>query len=496
MNAETTDAASANNNDAKNAAPQEESFAELFEKSSKHTGRFSPGQKIRAKVVSVSGDIVFIDLGDKSEGTINAAEFRDKNGDLQIKTGDECDAFFVSVEGGIRKFTTLIRGYSAVSLRNIRDAFEGGIPVQGDIKREVKGGFEVLAGDVRCFCPFSQIDLKGGREGGVYLGRTFPFKVLEFEENGKNIILSRRALLEKEKEEKIQKLRETLHPGMEITGTVRSIMNFGVFVDLDGIDGLIPASELSWVRNERPSDILSLGQQVTVKILSLDWESSKLTLSLKAMEQDPWTRVHEKYSEGSRIIGRIVRLTPFGAFVNLEPGIDGLIHISNLGAGRRINHPKEVVEIGQTVEAYVLSVDSENRKIALSINPKVEPEKIVLPEIGETHEGKVEKVMPFGVFVKLPSGISGLVPNNEMATSPGTDHRKMFPEGSEMKVTVIEVDHESNKVKLSRKAAMDMAVKQEYEDYMTESRQSLGTSGGLGTLGDILKAKLEGKKNA
>jgi len=466
----------------------------LFEKSTKQAVRFTPGQKIKARIVSISGDLAFIDLGDKSEGAINLSEFRDKEGNLQVKTGDEFDVFFVSVENGIRKFTTLIRGYSAISLKNIRDAFEAEIPVQGEIKREVKGGFEVLVGDVRCFCPFSQIDLKGGREGGVYLGRTFPFEVLEYGENGKNIILSRRSVLEKEKAEKVQKLKETLQAGMEVVGTVRSVMNFGAFVDLGGIDGLIPASEISWIRNGRPSDILSLGQQVTARILSVDWENNKLSLSLKAMEPDPWKHVAGTYAEGSRVSGKIVRLTPFGAFVTLEPGIDGLIHISNLGTGRRINHPKEVVEVGQTLEAYVLSVDADNRKISLSINPKVEPEKISLPGLGEILEGKVEKIMPFGVFVKLKSGLTGLVPNSEMATAQGSDHKKMFPEGSDMKVAVIEVDHESNKVKLSRKAAMDMAVKQEYEVYLTESRQADGSSGGLGTLGDLLKAKLEGKK--
>ena len=281
---------------------------------------------------------------------------------------------------------------------------------------------------------------------------------------------------------------------MEVTGTVRSVMNFGAFIDLGGIDGLIPASELSWARNERPSDILSLGQQVTAKILSLDWENNKLSLSLKAMEPDPWTVVSGKYSEGSRISGKIVRLAPFGAFVNLEPGIDGLIHISNLGTGRRINHPREVVEVGQTIEVYVHSFDSDSRKIGLSLNPKVEPQKIVLPEVGETQDVTVEKIMPFGVFVKLKSGLSGLVPNNEMATSQGADHRKMFPEGSEMKVTVIEVDRETNKVKLSRKAAMDIAGKKEYDEYLTESRQADSSSGSLGTLGDLLRAKLEVKK--
>ncbi len=494
MNSEITENATSGNDEAPNTAPQEESFAELFEKSSKQAVRCAPGQKIKAKIVSISGDLVFIDLGDKSEGAINLAEFNDKDGNIQIKAGDEFDAFYVSVENGIRKFTTLIRGYSAVSLRNIQDAFEAEIPVQGEIKREVKGGFEVLVGEVRCFCPFSQIDLKGGREGGVYLGRTFSFKVIEYEENGRNIILSRRVLLEKEKEEKIEKLRETLKVGMEVTGTIRSVMNFGAFIDLDGVEGLIPASELSWARNERPSDILSPGQQVTVKILSLDWEHSKLSLSLKAMEPDPWTLVSDRYSEGSRVSGKVVRLAPFGAFVNLEPGIDGLIHISNLGAGRKINHPKEVLEPGQIIETYVLSIDTENRKIALSVNPKVEPQNIVLPQVGEVHAGTVEKIMPFGIFVKLQSGLSGLVPNSELATSQGADHKKMFPEGSELKVAVIEVDRENSKIRLSRKAALDMAVKQEYDEYLTESRQADGSSGGLGTLGDLLKAKMEGKK--
>jgi small subunit ribosomal protein S1 len=494
MNTETAENSPVNNDEIKSSESREESFAELFEKSSRQVVRFSPGQKIKARIVGISGDLAFIDLGGKSEGAINLSEFMDKEGVLQAKIGDEFEAFFISVENGIRKFTTLIRGYSAVSLKSIRDAFEADIPVEGEIKREVKGGFEVLVGDVRCFCPFSQIDLKGGREGGIYLGRTFPFKVLEFEENGKNIILSRRALLEKERAEKIQQLKETLRTGAEVTGTVRSVLNFGAFVDLGGIDGLIPASEISWTRNEKPADILSPGQQVTAKIISIDWEKNKLSLSLRAMEPDPWTRAASTYREGARVNGKVVRLAPFGAFVNLEPGIDGLIHISNLGTGRRINHPKEVLEVGQTIEAYILSVDTDSRKIALSLNPKVEPERTSLPTAGEILDGKVEKIMPFGIFVKLPSGLTGLVPNSEMATAQGSDHKKMFPEGSDMKVAVIEVDRETNKVKLSRKAAMDMAVKQEYEEYLTVSRQADGSSGGLGTLGDLLKAKLEGKR--
>jgi len=471
---------------------QEESFASLLEKS-KGMERLAPGQKVRARVVSISGDMVYIDLGGKSEGVIDLNEFVAKDGTTCVKVGEEVEAFFVTVQDGARRLTTRTRGYSAASLTEIRNAFEGGVPVNGEVKREVKGGFEVAVGEVRCFCPFSQIDLKGGREGGVYMGRTFPFKVLEFEEGGKNVIVSRRALLEEEKKARIDQLRESLAVGMEVPGTVGSVQNFGAFVDLGGIDGLIPASELSWNRSDRPSDILSPGQEVTVRILSLDWDNRRLTLSLKAMQPDPWVNLAEKYPVGSRVSGTVVRLVPFGAFVSLEPGIDGLIHISNFGTGRRINHPKEVVEVGQAIEAYVSTVDIPNKKISLSMQPKVEPKKIVLPEVGEFIDGVVERVMPYGVFVKIKEGLVGLVPNGEMGTPVGTDHKKMFPSGSAMKVAVLEVDSENNKVRLSRKAAMEKEVEEEFSEYK-ESVQPAGSTS-FGNLGDLLKAKMEEKKS-
>jgi small subunit ribosomal protein S1 len=470
----------------------EESFAEMLEKSSGLSERLRPGQKVRAKVVSISGDFVYIDLGGKSEGVIDLKEVLDKEGNCVVKAGDEIDACFVSVQDGVRKMTTLVNGYSAVSMSAVRSAHEAGVPVSGDVKREVKGGFEVSVGGVRCFCPFSQIDLKGGREGGIFLGRTFPFKVIEFGEEGRNVILSRRALLEQEKQAKIENLKSTLTAGMEVTVPVTSVQNFGAFVDLGGIDGMIPASELSWERTMNPMNVLSPGQQVTAKIISLDWERNRLTLSLKAMQPDPWASVPDKYQAGGRIQGKIVRLAPFGAFVNLEPGIDGLIHISNLGAGRRINHPKEVVETGQVVEAYVLSVDAQNRKISLSMQPKVEPKKVVLPSVGDAIDGVVDKVMPYGVFVKIKDGLTGLVPNSEMATASGSDHKRMFPAGSAIHAVVIEVD-EAGKVRLSRKAAVEKAAQDEFDQYRDTAKNE-SSSGSFGSLGEILKAKLEEKK--
>jgi len=212
------------------------------------------------------------------------------------------------------------------------------------------------------------------------------------------------------------------------------------------------------------------------------------------MQPDPWTAVAEKYPVDSKVEGSIVRLSPFGAFVRLEPGIDGLIHISNLGAGRRINHPKEVVEAGQRVEVYVLSVDPQNRKLSLSMQPKVEPVKIVLPSPGEILDGTVEKVMPFGVFLKTAGGITGLIPNAEMGTPPGTDHRRMFPPGTEMQAVVLEADS-ANKVRLSRKAVLEKAAQDEFTQYQESAKTSSESSGSLGSLGDVLKAKLKEKQN-
>ncbi len=473
---------------------EEENFASMFRESSMGE-RLFPGQKVKARVVSVSGDLVYIDIGGKSEGTVDLAEFTGKDGAAEVRPGDEIEAFFVTAEDGVMKLTTLVRGYSAVTLNSIRDAFEAGIAVNGEVKREIRGGFEVSVGGVRCFCPFSRIDLRGGREEGPYPGRTFAFKVLEYEEEGKKVILSRRALLEEEKEAKMRKFRETLAVGMDVAGEVRAIQNFGAFVDLGGVDGLIPASEISWDRSVNLRDVVSVGQSITSRIISLDWDNNRLTLSLKATLPDPWTAAAEKYPADSRVNGLIVRLAPFGAFVKLEPGIEGLVHISNLGAGRRVKHPREVVEEGQWVEVYVLSVDRENRKMSLSLQPKVEPAKVVLPSVGEVLEGTVEKVMPYGVFLKMNNGLTGLIPNAEMGTPSGTDHRRMFPPGTGMQVAVADVDSSSNKVRLSRKAVLEKAAQDEFEEYRESVKSSPG-SGRLGSLGDILRAKLEEKRQA
>jgi len=474
---------------------QEEDFAALFEKESKMPERLEPGQKIRTTVITVSGEMVYVDLGGKSEGVIDLSEFQREDGTFNVREGQEIVAYFLSVQIGAKRLTTRFRGFSTVDAAEIRDAFHANIPVTGKVRAAVKGGFEVTVAGVRCFCPFSQMDLKVSKDSEAYLGQTFSFKVIEYENDGRNIVLSRRALLQEERQAQIERFKETLSVGMELKGIVRSIQNFGAFVDLGGVDGLIPSSEIGWDRTERPEDVLSLGQEVLVKVIGLDWAKNRLTLSLKAMQDDPWESKADKYSVEDRVKGVVVRLAPFGAFVNLEPGIDGLIHISRLGAGRHINHPKEVVEVGQMVEPLVLSVDKENRKISLSLEERAS-EDAPLPEVGEVTEGTVDRVMSYGIFLRLDSGLSGLIPNSEMGTPRGTNHSRMFPQGTKLQVVVIGVDKESRKISLSRNAVSEKVEKDEFSRYRSgQQGEHGGSAANLSSFGELLQKHLRGSKN-
>jgi small subunit ribosomal protein S1 len=472
---------------------QEESFAELFEKDSKIPSRIEPGQKVTSTIVSISGDFAYVSLGGKSEGVIDIAEFRDGEGKTNINVGESIESYFVAVQGGLKRLTTLRHGLSTLSFKEIRDAFEADLPISGKVTKELKGGFEVYVGKVRCFCPFSQIDLRGFRDTAAYTGETFSFKVLELQEDDRNVILSRRALLEEEQEAKVEVLKKQLTVGMDIPAKVRSIQSFGVFVDLGGVDGLIPMSEIGWGKIDNIHDMMQQGSEVTVRIIAIDWEKERLTLSLKALQPDPFLNAAERYPADSLVRGTIVRLAPFGVFVNLEPGIDGLIHISKLGAGRRIKHPKEVVEVGQIVEAYVQDVDASNRRISLSIEQKVEPETIVLPETGELLSGTVEKVLTSGVLVKLPGGAIGFIPNSEMGTPRGTNHNKMFPFGAPLQVMVIEINQDRGRITLSRSGVEEKLEKEELTSYMKKTQQDDKEGGSLGSFGELLKAAMEKK---
>lgn len=343
----------------------EESFEELLNKSFVEPAYFSPGQKIKAEVIKVMKDWVFIDLGGKSEGTIAADEFTDDEGRCTVKEGDTVAAFFLSSRNNEKIFTTRIRGGAAANA-HLKDVYENGIPVEGLVEKEVKGGFEVkLAGTVRAFCPYSQMGPHRIEDAEPYIGQNMTFKIIEYGEKGRNIIISNRAILEEERRKQKEALRESLEEGMTVKGEITSIRKFGAFMDIGGLEGLIPISEISWGRVEDINSVLSVGQQVEAAIMKLDWANDKFSFSLKEIQPDPWQDMPGRYPEGSIHKGTVARLVQFGAFVTLEPGIDGLLHISELGKTKRIKHPGEILEKGQTIEVKIGKIDREAKRVSL-----------------------------------------------------------------------------------------------------------------------------------
>ncbi|CAG0988245.1 30S ribosomal protein S1 [Geobacteraceae bacterium] len=346
---------------------EEESFAELFEKSNSETTRLRPGSKVEAKVLKISTDWVFLDIGKKGEGVMERKELLDAEGNLTIAEGDTVTVWYTGSVRNELRFTTKL-GAGAAANAQLEEAHRSGIPVEGFVVKEIKGGFEVrLSGTTRAFCPFSQISLRRAENPAEFVGKHLLFRVTEYGERGRNIVLSHRQLLEEEQRGKREALKETLKEGTTVTGTVTRLADFGAFVDLGGVDGLIPISEVGWTRVKHVRDVLSVGEQVSVVIKKIDWDAGKISLSLKDTLADPWASVADQFPEGSYHTGTVARLAAFGAFVTLAPGIDGLLHISKLGKGKRINHPSDVLKEGETVEVKVDGVDREARRLSLAL---------------------------------------------------------------------------------------------------------------------------------
>jgi small subunit ribosomal protein S1 len=343
-----------------------ESFEELFkaEKTTK-IKHLTPGQKIKATIVGINDETAFLDVGGKSEGVINSSELRDGEGNFSYQIGDELDVYFLQAKSSEQLFTTSIG--SGSSNAHLEEAFRSGIPVEGFVKAEIKGGFEVtLGGNVRGFCPFSQMGLRRVEDAAKeYLETHMKFQITRFEENGRNIVLSARAIQEAERAEMREKLQETLEEGQTIEGVVSSIRDFGAFVDIGGVDGLIPISEIGWSRVEKVDDYFTVGQKVQAVIKKLDWDKDRISLSFKETQADPWNEVTATFQVGSTHMGTVARLAQFGAFVTLAPGVDGLVHISKLGGGRRINHPREVLEEGQNIDVTIEAIDLAEKRISL-----------------------------------------------------------------------------------------------------------------------------------
>ncbi|MFA6433261.1 MAG: 30S ribosomal protein S1 [Elusimicrobiales bacterium] len=389
------------NDDLSEEAGGEENFAEMLERTYKKPSKLEPGQKIEAVIVKITADWAFLAVGGKGEGYLDKKELLDTNGKLTVKEGDKVAAWFLFSENGEMHFTTRI-GSGPAARAQLEEAFRNGTQVEGTAVKELKGGFEIeILGGARAFCPFSQMGVRREENKENYLGRPLRFEIIEC--GGRNVVLSRKNIVEKERRIKTEALKASLKEGDKIKGVVTSIQKFGAFVDIGGVEGLLPVSELAWNRTENVGDILSTGQQVEVIVKKLDWENGRLSFSLKDALPNPWDLAAETWPAGSYQTGVVSRLAPFGAFVTLGEGVDGLIHISRLGVEKKIQHPSEVLAVGQTIEVKVEAVDRENKRISLipaEISREAEIDAAVLKNYQRGDSAEVESMGSLGEVLK------------------------------------------------------------------------------------------------
>jgi small subunit ribosomal protein S1 len=345
-----------------------EDFAALFEASLK-AKRIEQGQTIDGRIVAIGSDVAFVDVGGKGEATIDVDELKDADGRIEVSVGDRIQAVVTSTSGGLTLSRKLARG--AATQRQLEDAFRTGLPVEGKVEKAVKGGYEVRIAGRRGFCPFSQIDTARGTEPSVHEGRIYTFRIIEYKEGGRNIILSRRAILEEEQRTKAEEVRRSIVAGAVLKGRVASLREFGAFVDLGaGVQGLLHVSEMGWSRVSDPSQMLAVGEEITVKVLQVDDAKQKISLGLKQLTDDPWAKVETTYRAGQVVIGTVTRVTEFGAFVELEPGIEALAHASTFAPTERSQDWKLLVRPGRTAAFEIVTIDLGKKRIGVAPVPE------------------------------------------------------------------------------------------------------------------------------
>lgn len=412
---------------------------------------FAPGQKVTGVVTAVSKNAVFVDIKAKSEGIIDRAELVE-DGEFKVTEGDRIDAFFMGMRRGEIQLTVRAIGSNADD-EDIYNAYASGIPIDGRVESEVNGGFEVRIGSQRGFCPVSQIDTFVAAEHSVYVGQRLTFMIVDYDES--NVVVSRRKFLEQKAEESRRELREALHVGDRVDGVVKRLMPFGVFIDVGGFEGLVPISELAWNRVEAADEVVAEGDRISVVVLKLDWDNNRISFSRKQALGNPWETAGERFHETKCYTGTVMKLMDFGAFVQLEPGIEGLVHISKLGAGKRLNHPREVLKEGQTLEVFVESIDLERKRMSLTLENPQQGRTMAVGEdaltIGKTVTGVVDDIKPYGIFVRLTSARTGLLHISQIPLSGQVNKVKemwkQYPPQSEIAVIIERI--QEGKVSLS-----------------------------------------------
>ncbi|MEE4609110.1 MAG: 30S ribosomal protein S1, partial [Desulfobacteraceae bacterium] len=414
--------------------------------------RFAEGEVVTGKIISVDRDHVLVDIGYKSEGQIRISEFVDEDGTVSAETGDSVE---VMVEWWDDENEVVVlskeKAEKVKVWEEIKETYDNDGTITGTITSRVKGGFSVDIG-VQAFLPGSQADLRPIRNLDEMVGQTFEFKILKYNRKRSNIVLSRRVILEAEREAKRSATLSSIHEGKVVDGVVKNITEYGVFVDLGGVDGLLHITDISWGRVKHPSDLFAIGDEIQVKILNLDLEKERVSLGMKQLTPDPWTTAAEKYPVSSRVTGRVVSLTDYGAFVELEEGIEGLIHVSEMSWTRKIRHPSKVVAVGDEVEAVVLDIKPDARRISLGMKQaKPNPWDVISEKypVGTTIEGRIKNITDFGLFIGIDEGIDGLVHISDLSWTKRIKHPgDLYKKGDLVQAVVLDIDKKSERFSL------------------------------------------------
>jgi len=429
-----------------------EDFMGMYEESFK---RFAEGEVVSGRIISVDKDHVLVDIGYKSEGQIRINEFKDEDGNLNAEVGDPVDVMVEWWDEEEERVVLSKEKATKVKVwEDIKNSYDEDGVVEGVIVNRVKGGFSVDIG-VQAFLPGSQADLRPIRNLDDMVGKTFSFKILKYNRKRSNIVLSRRAILEQERESQRTETLAAICEDKLVEGIVKNITEYGVFVDLGGVDGLLHITDISWGRVKHPSELFSVGDEITVKILNLDVERERVSLGMKQLTEDPWTTATEKYPLGSRVSGKVVSLTDYGAFVELEEGVEGLIHVSEMSWTRKVRHPSKVVSVGEVVEAIVLDIKPENRRISLGMKQVVPNPWDVISEkypVGTTIEGKIKNITDFGLFIGIDEGIDGLVHISDISWTKRIKHpSELFKKGELIQAIVLDIEKEYERFSLGIK---------------------------------------------
>ncbi|MGV2872916.1 30S ribosomal protein S1 [Colwellia sp. E150_009] len=453
-----------------------ENFAQLFEESLKEI-ETRPGSIIRGTIVKVTKDNVIVDAGLKSESVISIDQFKNTAGEVEVSVGDEVDVSLKATDDGFGE-TVLSRDDAKrhEAWQVLEKAYEEKETIIGVINGKVKGGFTVEVSNIRAFLPGSLVDVRPVRDTAHLEGKDLEFKVIKLDQKRNNVVVSRRAVIEAEGSAERDELLESLAEGQEVKGIVKNLTDYGAFVDLGGIDGLLHITDMAWKRVKHPSEIVNVGDEIQVKVLKFDRERTRVSLGMKQLGEDPWVAIANRYPEGSKLSGRVTNLTDYGCFVEIQEGVEGLVHVSEMDWTNKNIHPSKVVNLGDTVEVLVLEIDEERRRISLGLkqciaNPWEEFAKNF--NKGDKVSGKIKSITDFGIFIGLDGGIDGLVHLSDISWAGGEEAVRDYKKGDEIDAIVLQVDPERERISLGVKQAED----DPFNMYLTDKKKGAIVTG-------------------